>query len=183
MWKVDENQLNYLYLHDNPWFKVERFLKYLIVIPSRSWDIAIFVVSNFLILQFLTMFASMELQTFVRNHAFIPKSQTMLLSFLQILKVNFIWRLLVAYLDWMLLNKENGNAESFFSNSQAFVNGLHKIFELLPTTRKNFKNKVNFLKVIIFPKLFLLFKNFSEHISMLFSISWKYYSNLTWFKK
>ena len=37
----------------------------------------------------------------------------------------------------MMLNKENGNTESIFSKSQAFSNGLHKIFELLLKMQKH----------------------------------------------
>ena len=81
-----------------------------------------------MIFQFLLVLLLWSLWPCFRNHACIPKSQTMLLSFRQIVKIDFIWRLLVAYLDWMLLNKENGTSKTFFLNSWTFDNGLHREF-------------------------------------------------------
>ena len=63
--------------------------------------------------------------TFITNHARIPKSGTMLLSFSLWLKVNTIWKLLRGNLDWISLNEQNGTIESFFYKNLTFVVGLH----------------------------------------------------------
>ena len=58
--------------------------------------------------QFLTVLLLWGLRLCFINQPRNPKSQTMLLSFLYSLNINSIWKLLVADLDWMVLNKENG---------------------------------------------------------------------------
>ena len=119
-WKYGSPQMNYLYFHNKLRFKVEPFLKYLTMNHSGSWDIAIFVMTILLILQFLTIFTSIELQTFVRKDTPIPKSQTMLLRFLQLLEVNTIGKLLVAISHWKRLICKNGNSKSNFFQNQTF---------------------------------------------------------------
>ena len=102
------------------WFIVSRckaFSKYFTEIHPGSRNNSNFQMEILLIFQFLTRLLLWSLRPCFRNRSHIPKSQTML----QILKVNFIWRLLITYLDWIRLNKRNGNGKIFFSDTWTFI--------------------------------------------------------------
>ena len=119
-WKSGSPQINFLYSYMNPWFKVQSLVKYQTLFQSGWWDIPIFVLTFFVVFSISYLFITMKPQTFVRNHTCIPKSQTMLLRFLQLLEVNTIGKVLVAISHWLRLICENGNSQNFFSKIHAF---------------------------------------------------------------
>ena len=92
------------------------FFKYFALIHFGSRDNSTFEMEILLIFYFLPDLSLWNVWLPFTNVSHNPKSQTMLLRFLYLFKVKFLMMQLVATLDWIRLNKENGKSKTFFLN-------------------------------------------------------------------
>ena len=132
------------------------------LIPSRSWDIAIFEMIILLFLNFSPFCIPMRFQPCRVKLLCVSKRYSMGKMFWTSSIVKNIGELLEAKPHWSELILQFGTSEKIFPWNQTFIYLFHLEYSICRRVVQKIAYKVIFLEVIIFLKLFLTFLQFNS---------------------